>query len=258
MDPFIVPLKPVLIFLVVLARVGGLVTFAPFWGHRAVAMQIRVLLALALALALTPPLVDRLPMPPEAPIALGVVLIVEMVIGFIFGLVGKLVFSGLEVAAQIIGYQMGFSLASTIDPSTRAQTAVFGIVAQMLGLVVFMGADGHHWLLQATVHSFQKVGPGSASLSADLVQLFLRLSADALAVGVALAAPAIVMLLAVEFALAVAGRALPQLQVMVLGFPLKIAAGLWLIGTSLYFMPGAIRTTVTAIQSGLSHAMAAL
>jgi len=75
---------------------------------------------------------------------------------------------------------------------------------------------------------------------------------------VALAAPSIVMLLAVEFALAIAGRAIPQIQVMILGFPLKIAAGLWLIGASLYFMPGAIRGTLSAMQQGLTRAITAL
>jgi flagellar biosynthetic protein FliR len=153
---------------------------------------------------------------------------------------------------------MGFSLAAAIDPSTQAQTAALGIIAQMLGLVIFMSADGHHWLLLATVHSFETVGPGGAHVSASLAGLFLRLSADALAVGVALAAPAIVMLLALEFALAVAGRAIPQIQVMVLGFPIKIAAGLWLIGASLYFMPGAIRETLGTMQHGLNRVMAAL
>lgn len=83
----------------------------------------------------------------------------------------------------------------------------------------------------------------------------LRLSADALAVGVALAAPAIVVLLVVEFALALAGRAAPQLQIMVVGFPIKIAVGLWLIGASLYFMPGAIRTTLTTMRTALSRTL---
>jgi flagellar biosynthetic protein FliR len=113
-------------------------------------------------------------------------------------------------------------------------------------------------LLLATVHSFETVGPGGAHISASLAGLFLRLSADALAVGVALAAPAIVMLLALEFALAVAGRAIPQIQVMVLGFPIKIAAGLWLIGASLYFMPAAIRSTLGTMKDGLARAMGAL
>lgn len=258
MQPFIIPLKPLLIFIVVLARVGGLVSFAPFWGHQAATKQIRVVLAFAMAFVITPTLIDKLPMPPTAPLPLALVLIIELATGCAFGFVGRLVFSGLEIAAQIIGYQMGFSLAAAIDPSTQAQTAALGIMAQMLGLVIFMSADGHHWLLLATVHSFQVVAPGAAHFSAPLAQLFLRLSADALAVGVALAAPAIVMLLALEFALGIAGRAIPQIQVMVLGFPLKIAAGLWLIGASLYFMPGAIRSTLGTMQHGLSRAMGAL
>jgi flagellar biosynthetic protein FliR len=128
----------------------------------------------------------------------------------------------------------------------------------MLGLVIFMGANGHHWLLLATIRSFEVVGPGGGQITVTMAQLFVRLSADALAVGVALAAPAIVMLLAVEFALAIAGRAMPQIQVMVLGFPVKIAAGLWLIGSSIYFMPGAIRATLAAMQSALNRALLAL
>jgi flagellar biosynthesis protein FliR len=207
---------------------------------------------------LTPVLVNRLPEPPSELAALVPILVVELVTGFAFGFVGRLVFSGLEQAAQIIGYQMGFSLAGTINPETKAQTAALGIVAQLMGLVIFMSMDGHHWLLLATVRSFHSIGPGQGQITAGLVDLLIRLSADALAVGVALAAPAIVMLLAVEFGLAVVGRAVPQIQVMILGFPIKIAAGLWLIGASLYFMPGAIRGALSAMQHGLTRAIGAL
>lgn len=258
MAPLIIPLKPVLIFIIVLARTGGLVTFAPFWGHQAVSKQVRVVLAFALGFVLTPVMLEKLPMPPTDPAALIVVVLSELLVGCAFGLVGRLVFSGLEAAAQIVGYQMGFSLGATINPDTQAQTAALGIAAQMLGLIIFMGMDGHHWLLIAAVRSFDHTHPGAAPGGPALAQLLVRLSADALSVGVALAAPAIVMLLAVEFAIALAGRAVPQIQVMILGFPIKIAAGLWLLGASLYFMPGAIRTTISAMQHALSRAIAAL
>jgi flagellar biosynthetic protein FliR len=258
MDQLLIPLKPVLIFVVVLARVGGLVTFAPFWAHKAATIQIRIVLALALALVLTPGLVDKLPMPPQEPLALAPVILLELLVGLAFGFVGRLIFSALEMAAQVIGYQMGFSLAGAIDPSTQAQTAALGIIAQMLGLVIFMGMNGHHWFLQTTMQSFNSIGLGSAHVSADLAQLMLRLSADALAVGVALAAPAIIVLLAVEFGLALAGRAMPQIQVMILGFPIKIAVGLWLIGASLYFMPAGIRGALNVIQRSLAQTMSGL
>jgi flagellar biosynthesis protein FliR len=112
--------------------------------------------------------------------------------------------------------------------------------------------------LIATMRSFAGTAPGSFQISATLADLIIRLSADALAVGVALAAPAIVLLFAVEFILALVGRAAPQIQVMVLGFPIKIAVGLWLIGASLYFMPGAMRTTLSAMRSGLIRALGAM
>src|SRR5438034_3812262 len=143
MEPIVIPLKPVLIFIVVLARTGGLVTFAPLWGHQTVPKQVRVVLAMALALVLTPALINRLPEPPSELLALAPILMVELLIGFAFGFVGRIVFSGLELAAQVIGFQMGFSLNATINPDTKAQTAALGIVAQMLGLVIFMSADGH-------------------------------------------------------------------------------------------------------------------
>lgn len=258
MEPLTIPLHSALIFTVVLARVGGLVTFAPFWAHQAAPVRVRVLLALALALVITPAVGPRLPTPPSELGALTLVLAGELMIGCALGFVGRLVFSALEMAAHVLGFQMGLSLASTIDPATRAQTAALGIIAQMFGLMMLLAADGHHWLLAATVRSFQHTAPGGFTLSPSLVQLFLRLSADAFAVGVALAAPAIVVLLATEFALAIAGRAAPQLQVMILGFPIKIAVGLWMVGASLYFLPGAVRSALGAIRDALGKAIAAM
>lgn len=251
-----IPLRPVLLFVVVLARMGGLVTFAPFWSHQVAPVRVRVLLATALAFVITPIVAPRLPTPPSEMLSLSLVLCGEILIGCAIGFIGRLVFSALDVAAYVLGFQMGFSLAGTIDPSTRAQTAALGTIAQMLGLVVLLATDGHHWLLAATVRSFQVVDMGGFHITANLLELFIRLSAEAFAAGLALAAPAIVVLLTVELALALAGRAAPQLQIMVLGFPIKIAVGLWLIGASLYFVPGVIRTTLGAMRTNLSRALA--
>jgi flagellar biosynthetic protein FliR len=153
---------------------------------------------------------------------------------------------------------MGFSLASMIDPATNVQTTVFGTIAQLCGIVILLAADGHHWLLSATVRSFETIGTGHFSASLEFAQLCLRLSADALAVGVALAAPALIVLLTVEFAIAIAGRIAPQLNVLIMGFPVKILVGLWLIGASLYFLPGAFRDVITTIRANLEYALDAM
>jgi len=258
METITIPLRPVLLFAVVLARVGGLVTFAPFWSLRTVPKRIRVMLALALTVVIAPMVAPRLATPPTELTSLALVIAGELAVGCALGFVAQLVFSGLEMAAHVLSTLMGFSLASIINPATNAQTTAFGTMAQMLGLVILLAADGHHWLLAATVRSFQTVEPGGVAVSAALAQLLLRLSADALSVGVALAAPAIIVLLIVELALGIAGRVTPQLQVLLLGFPIKIAIGLWLIGASLYFLPGAFRDVFTAIRINLTHAIKAM
>ena len=209
------------------------------------------MLAGALALALTPILMSRIATPPSDVSSLTLIIAGELAIGLVFGFVGKLVFSGFELAAHLLGSQMGFSLAGTIDPSTQAQTTAFGTIAQMLGLMVLLGIDGHHWFLAATVKSFSTTAPGTFTFTPELLDILLKLSANALVVGVTLAAPAIIVLLAVEFALEFFGRTAPQFQVFILGFPLKIGIGLWLVGTSLYFMPNAMRDTLGGIYHGL-------
>lgn len=258
MEPILIPLRPILIFAVVLARVGGVVTFAPFWNHKAVSNNIRALLALIIAIVIAPVVGARLPTPPTEIFSLMLVLGGELMIGFILGFAGRLVFSALEMAASLLGFQMGLSLASTIDPSTQAQTAALGILAQMFGLMIMLAANGHHWMLEVTVQSYQFVTPGGFHMTGALGETILRLSADALATGVALASPAIIVLLSIDTLLAVAARVSPRLEILILGFPLKIATGMWLLGASIYFMPGAIRTAFTSLRLAITRAIGAM
>lgn len=258
METFEVPLKPFLVFLVVLARVGGMVTFAPFWANRVTSPKIKVILAFVMALALTPVVMTKIETPPSDQGQLIIVLIGEILIGLTFGFVGRLVFSGIEMAAFLISSQMGFSLAGTIDPTTQAQTTAFGIIGQMLGLMVLLSVDGHHWFLTATLRSFSLTAPGTFELTPQLLDLLLRLSANALVVGLTLAAPAVIVLLVMEFALEFFGRTAPQFQVFILGFPIKIAIGFAILGATMYFIPGAIRDVLGGIHDGLGTALGAM
>jgi flagellar biosynthesis protein FliR len=258
MDSLVVPVGPVLTFAAVLARVGGMMTCAPFWSHRAAPPTVRATMALALALVLTPPAARAGLEPPAQLLALAVAVCGEFLIGFTFGFVGRVIFSAFETAAHVFGAQIGFALAATVDPSTRAGTTALGVAAQTFGLMLLLAVDGHHWTLAAVARSFAGAPAGALLTSPAMSELILRLSADALAAGVALAAPAVVVLLAVEFALAVAGRAAPQLQVMLLGFPVKIAVGLWVLGASLFWLPGAGRSLLAGTRGALARVLGAL
>ena len=255
MNPFELPLEPVLVFLVVLSRAGGLVTFAPFWAHASVSMQIRTVTALILALILTPILLHKIPTPPSDIYSLGVVLVVEIAIGMLIGYVGRVIFTGFEMAAHFLSNQMGFALAGIIDPTTNAQTTTFGIGAQMLSIIVFLGMNGHHWFLIATFQSFDITGAGTFSVSGDLVLYLIQLVGSVFAIGLSLAAPAIIVLVVMEFGLEFFGRTAPQFQVFILGFPLKIGLGLTILGTTVYFLPSAFRTVLIGIGTSLESVL---
>lgn len=255
METLELPTQPFLIFLITLARIGGLVSFAPFWSHKAASPKIRVTFALVLSLSLAPAVSAVAGPPPLGLSALLLLLIGELTIGMAFGFIGRAIFSGFELAAHFLASQMGFSLAGTIDPSTQAQTTAFGTAAQMLGLMVLLGANGHHWFLAASIKSLSKAAPGEVPVSPALLDLLVRLSADALTVGVALAAPAIIVLLAAEFALEFFGKTAPSFQVFILGFPVKIGIGLLIVGATLYFLPAAFRSNLANIHDGLGKAI---
>ena len=255
MNPFELPLEPVLVFLVVLARAGGLVTFAPFFAHASISMQVRVVVALILSLVLTPVLIGSIPIPPTNVWLLGVVLVVELTIGLLIGFIGRIIFTGFEMAAHFLSNQMGFALAGIIDPATNAQTTTFGIAAQILSVVILLAMNGHHWFIIAAHKSFELTGTGTFYVSGDLVLFLIQLVGSVFAIGLSLAAPAIIVLVVVEFGLEFFGRTAPQFQVFILGFPLKIGLGLVILSSTVYFLPDAFRGVLGRIGTSLESVL---
>lgn len=243
-----IPVKLVLVYVVVLARVAGLVSFAPFWNVMTVPKQIRIVLAISLAIVITLLVKEKFPTPPQEYLSLAIVIIGEVIIGCLIGFIGQLVVSALDTTAQILSTQLGFSLASIINPTNRTQSSAIGILSEMLAIVVLLAINGHHWFLVAVVNSFSSFIPGQISLSQDIFYLLIRLSANALTTGVALAAPAVIILFAVEIFIALSGRVAPQLQVMLISFPIKTMIGLLLIGTSLYMLPKYLKQMLSVIS----------
>lgn len=230
-------------------------TFAPFWSLNAASTKIRILTAMTLSLIIAFIVEPKLQTPPTNLIGLAIVIMGELGIGAVMGFIGRMVMNALEFAAHLISTQMGFSLATTIDPTSKAQTTVLGRLAVMVGLMMLLSVNGHHWFLISTIESYQAIQPGQFAVSAGLADLLIRISADGLTMGLSLVAPVIVILLIVELMIALAGRVVPQLQVMLLGFPIKISLGLCLLGGSLYLAPGAIHSILYAMRIGLARAL---
>lgn len=217
------PVSTLVAFLYVLARVSGVIAFLPVPGFRNVPQAIRALLAMALTFALFPAW-PSLPneLPPFG--ALAAAAFAEAGFGLMAGLAVAFLNEGFQLAAQIFGVQAGYGFASTVDPTSQADSGVIQVMMALItGLLFFtMGFDRE--VVRVLAASFDKFPAGTWAPSAVSLDGIAHLGGGMFTLGLRLAMPVISMLLLLDFALALLGRMQQQLQLLSLAFPIKMMA----------------------------------
>ncbi len=217
------------------ARVSGLMAFCPFLGSDAVPMPVKAGLTLLLTVLLHPL---------HGPVSLALgswqwaeVGLSEAAIGLVLGLVANLLFESALLAGQILGVQIGYSLANVFDPQTNADTPVLSEFHQMSALLIFLQLDVHYWLLRSLVRSFAYLPPGAATVTLAVAGGVLHAAGGIFLAGVQIAAPSLVATLVTDMALGFLGKASPQLPVMFIGLALKNLVGLTVLITAVAYWP---------------------
>ena len=216
------------------ARISGLMVFCPFLSSSAIPAQLKAALTLlvtALVYSLRGPLRLDLTSWQWAGVALG-----EVAIGLVLGLAANFLLEAALLAGQVLGVQMGYSLASLFDPQTQADTPVLAVFHQMAAILIFLRLDVHHWLLRAVVRSFDYLPAGTAPTTYAAAGGLARAAGGIFLAGVQIAAPALVATLVADVALGFLGKASPQLPVLFIGLAVKNLLGLAvLIGVLTYW-----------------------
>lgn len=224
-------------FVIVLFRVAGIMVFAPFYSSSAFPAQIKVILPLIVALTLAPMVPQSL-----IPSEFGMVQVIaaalgEALIGMVLGLTASFIFGGLQLAGQIIGFQLGFSLINVIDPQSAVETSVISILNNFIGLTLFLLVNGHHWFFQAISESLQYLPAGGVQLKGPLVEEVLRLSGQIFVSGLRIAGPVVAVTAISDVVIGMIGRAAPQINILIVGMPVKTLVGLAGLSIAFYFLP---------------------
>ena len=243
-------------FLVLISRIGGLLAALPVLSGRAVPMKVKVVLILALGVLLTP--LVKIPAVPDDPLALSAGLVSEMAIGLTIGLAVRMFFSALEVAGEMIGTQMGFGVVQLFDPATSHHTPIIGQYFTLLASLVFLSLNGHMLLVATILSSYESIPAFGASLPGSMGDDILRLSQHMFIVGLKLAAPVLVVIFLINILLALLGRAVAQINVFVLSFPVTIAGGLAVMGLSVPFVVELLAREIEQLQFTIQELMKAL
>ncbi len=223
-------------WLLMFFRVSSMMMVFPVYGFASVPMRIRVGLAFLIASLLFPVHIGV-----ELELGAGILYFIgavlkEVAIGLAIGLVAQFLFEGVRMTGHVIGRMIGFGIINAVDPNSGVSVPILSQIFYLFVMILFILMDGHHFLLLALDESFVRIPIGAGVFSSLAVEGFARMSADIFIIGVKFGAPVLITILVVEFALGIVARTVPQINVWLIGFPLKIGIGLITIALSLpYF-----------------------
>ena len=220
-------LEHIVPFSLVLARMTGLFLLAPIVGSVAIPMRAKALLAVALACAVYPSTPDST-LPPQALDLFGLapVLALELLVGFVIGSLATLPLMALQMAGHMMGYQMGLALAQAYNPEIDAQTEIMGQILFFMGMGLFMAVGGVEVMYSALANTFQTVPPGAFEPGSTPLELLVGVLASGFALAVRISAPVLAAVLLVLVAMGFIMKTMPQINVLSVGFAIKIICGL--------------------------------
>jgi flagellar biosynthetic protein FliR len=213
-------------FIYPLSRILALFVSSPPFNNASLPGRVRLMLGLAVTVAILPAMATPGTIPDVAPTSsAGLVILAEqMLIGYAMGFSMRLSFAAIDMSGNAFSVQMGLGFATSYDPTSASQTAVVSEMIGILALLMFLSIDGHLMILSTLERSFHVLPIGALPKSASWANL-ANAGAIVFSSGLLLALPIIVALFITNTALGVLARVAPQLNIIVVGFPVTITLG---------------------------------
>ncbi len=241
-------------------RLGTMAATLPLLDQRAVPFLWRLALGAVLALALAPGVIAGMPPLPVSfswPLLVGEA-VRSLLAGALLALAVNLVFTAVRYAGNITGMQIGFAIVNTVDPQSGTQISVIAQLYYLLAVLIFFALNAHHVLLGAIYQSCT-VLPLFAPLDTGAGAWFMIQEYGAIfALGLRIAAPVVIVLLLVSATMGVIVKTVPQINVLVVGFPIKIGVGLLMIGLSMVFFKQVVVGLLLGMEGKLDAVLLAL
>jgi flagellar biosynthetic protein FliR len=225
-------------FFLVFVRVGAMIFSAPLINGRAVPAMLKIGLGLLITMLLLPVNTAHLGEVPFQWLPLSVLVVKELGVGVLVGFVANLVFAAMQLAGQFVGIQTGFSVANILDPLFSQSVSVMDQLYTLVAGLIFLAVDGHHMLILAVQQTLDVIPVGMLQLNEPLVNHLVALTAGVFVAGLRIILPVLTSLLLADIALGLVSRTVPQMNVFIVGMPLKLFAGFALLIVTLPSVQG--------------------
>ena len=242
-----------------MVRVTSVIASAPFFGSFVFPIRVKAFFAIAVTILLYPtiPLQGAVIATDATAIEVTIAIFREMTVGVAMGLVGQIIFGGIQFGGQFISIQVGLGFANIVDPQNQIQNPIFSQVFTFLAIIVFMGIDGEAMYLAAMAKSFEIVPLGTADAT-TLAPGFVELASELFLIGVQLAAPFIVVIFLLDLSFAIFARIMPQANIFFVALPLKIMGGLIMLVLVVPKLGVAFKQFFTVMYENLGNVLQAM
>lgn len=220
-------------FFLILIRISAILFMFPFFSARVIPVLSKAGLALIITIILFPVVNNKMVVFPDTLFGQFQLILSELMIGMILGLLVNIFFEGVRLMGQLVGFQTGFAIANIIDPHSGIQISLFSNMAYLLAIILFLLLNGHHILLNALKESFEIIHVGSLGLSKEMFEKIIPIYGDMFVIAIKIGAPAIAALLFTKVAFGLITKFIPQMNIMIVAFPVQIVIGLLFFGICL-------------------------
>jgi len=214
------------LFLLVFIRISGLFLIIPVFGVRNVPAVFRIGLALFLAYIVIGFQILPLNVRMDTYLHIAYYAFTELLIGFVLGFIAIIAFSAISMAGQLIDTHLGFGLVHIFDPQSGMEVSLMGKFKNILAIIIFFTIDGHHSLIRILINSFDIIPAGNLRIEPIITPEIIELFVNYFILALNIAIPIIAASIIVEMVFGIIVRTVPQMNIFVLGIPIKIVIGL--------------------------------
>ena len=218
----------VTLFLLILARMSGFVLFNPLFGRQTLPSIVKSGLVMLLGITAFSMTAYR-PTVPGHILELVLRLLLELGVGYLVGMVMNLFFYIPMLGGETIDIQMGMSMGKTYDPGSQASTTVTASLLNILMMLLFFTANGHHTLLRIFLVSGEVVPYGQAAFGQNSYQAVIELFVACTVMAIKLCLPVLAAELLGQVGMGILMKVIPQINVFAINIELKVIIGLGLL-----------------------------
>ncbi|MGB3160680.1 flagellar biosynthetic protein FliR [Carnobacterium sp.] len=208
--------------LLILMRISAFFMISPGFSMKGLPNLVKIGLSAGLTLAAYP--VTQALSAQVTMQVFAVLAIKEVLLGLAIGFITKLIFSAIEMAGNFVDFQVGFQMGAVFDPALGVSSSYYGKIYYWMSICIFFITDLHHLVLKTVIKTFQSVPIESTNLGGFGVEGMVKLYSIVFESAINLAAPLMIVALFTEVVLGLISRTVPQINVLILGMPLKIIA----------------------------------